>query len=194
MADEALVVPHILHSFTGREIDFIHVHCIRISRLGGSGVSGWWDVTVSSSLEFPKLYHISVKLSCLVKPLFPFPSSLFLSIWEGSGGHHDSELVGYSSLEGIHEDAVIIDSAVCLGQFEGSGVFIKVSIKLVHMEGIDGLVDSLLDVFQKEGFFKGFAYLFESLFRVRDGWVGQLEVPSFGEGSSPSFTHFVEKD
>ena len=73
-----------------------------------------------------------VELSCLVKPLFPLPTSLFLSIREGSSSHHDSELLGYSSLEGAYQDTIVIDSAAHLGQFEGSGILVKVSIELVH--------------------------------------------------------------
>ena len=117
----------------------------------------WRDIAISPSLEFPKSYHVAVKLSSLVEPLFPFPACLFLPIREGSGGHHDGELLSYSSLEGIYEDAVIINSTACLGQFEGSGVLIEVSIELVHAEGIDGLVGSVFNVFWDKGFLKGFA-------------------------------------
>ena len=35
---------------------------------------------------------------------------------------------------------------------------------------------------------------FESLFGLRDGWVGQFEVPSFSKGASSFFAHLVEKD
>ena len=110
VADEALSVPNVLHSFTGREIDLVNVHGIGIrvrvlvSRL---------NIAVPSSLEFPELYHVAVELSCFVQPLFQFPTSL--SIWEGGGSHHDSELLGYSSLESVYEDAIVVDSAVCLG-------------------------------------------------------------------------------
>ena len=114
-------------------------------------------ITVSPSSEFPELYYILVELSCFVEPLFPLPASLFLPIREGSGGHHDGKLLGYSSLEGVYQNAVIIDSAVCLGQFESSGVFVEVSIELIHAEGIDGLVGSILDVLWDKGFFEGLA-------------------------------------
>ena len=91
VADEALAVPHVLRSFTGREIDFVYIHGIRISgRSGVSGALSWQDVTISSASEFPELYHVPVELSHLIKPLFPFPTSLFLSIREGCGSHHDS--------------------------------------------------------------------------------------------------------
>ena len=157
MADEAFAVPHVLCSFTGREIEFIHIHHVRVpGRSGGSRVLSWWDVAISPTLEFPESYHISVKFPCLVEPLFPLPPSLFLLIGEGGSGHYDSELIGYSSLEGIHEDAVIINSAVCLGQFESSGVFVEVPVKLVHTKGINSLAGSVLDVLRDEGFFKGF--------------------------------------
>ena len=154
VANEAFVVPHVLCSFTGREIDFIHVHCVGVRT---SGPVSWWDITVSSSLEFPELHHISVKLSCFVKQLFLFPTSLFLAGREGSGGHHDGKLLGYPSLEGVHQDAVIIDSTVCLGQFKGGGVLVEVSIELVHTERIDSLAGLILDIFWDEGFLKGFA-------------------------------------
>ena len=156
VADEALVVPHVLSSFTRREIDFIHVHCIRITRSGGSGVLSWWDVAISSSLEFPELYHVSVKLSCFVKPLFPFPTCLFLPVWEDGSSHHDSKLLDYPSLEGIHKDAIIIYPAVHLGQLEGGGVFVKVSIKLVHVKGVNSLAGLIFDVLWNESLFEGF--------------------------------------
>ena len=155
VADEALVVLHVLCSFFRREIDFVHIHGIRV--LGGPGSSSvlnWQYVTVSPTSELSELYHISVKLSHFVQPLFPFLASLFLSIRESSGGHHDSELIGYSSLEGIYEDTVKINSTAHLSRFEGSGVFIKVSVKHVHVEGIDSLMGLVLDVLWDEGFFK----------------------------------------
>ena len=110
--------------------------------------------------------------TCFVEPLFPLPASLFLTVREDSGSHHDGELLGYSSLEGIHEDTIVINSTACLSQFKGSGVLIEVSIELVHAEGINSLVGSVLDVLQDEGHFKGFAKFLESHFEVRDGWVG----------------------
>ena len=60
-------------------------------------------------------------------------------------------------LEGIHENAVIIDSSAGLGQLEGGGVFIKITVELVYAKRIDSLVGLVLDVLQNEGFFKGFA-------------------------------------
>ena len=146
MTDEALSVPDVLCSFTQREINLVHIHGIGI---GARGSASQQNIAVSPSSEFPELYHISVEFPSFVKPLFPLPTSLFLPIGEGSGSHHDSELLGYPLLEGIHQDAVIIDPAVCLGQFEGSGVLIKVSIELVHAEGIDGLAGSVLKVVKK---------------------------------------------
>ena len=121
----------------------------------GSSVLSWQYITVSPTSELSESYHISVKLSHFVQPLFPFPASLFLSIRESGDSHHDSKSIGYSSLEGIYEDAVKIDSTAHLSQFEGSGVFVKVSVKHVHVEGIDSLVCLVLDVLWDEGFFKG---------------------------------------
>ena len=169
MADEALAVPNVLRSFTWREIDLVYVHSVWI---GVGGSVSWQNIAVSPSLEFPESYHVVIELSCLVKPLFPLPTRLFLPIREGSGSHHDSELLGHSSLEGVYQDAVVIDSTASLGEFEGSGVLIKVSVELVHAEGINSLVGLILKVFGNEGFFKGFAYLLESLFRVGNGQVG----------------------
>ena len=189
VTDEAFSIPNMLCSFAGREIDFVHVHGIGIR---ASSSLSWQDVTVSPSSEFPESYHISVKLSCFVEPLFPFPTSLFLTVREGGGDHHNGELLGYSSLEGIHEDAVIINSTMHLGQFKSGGALVEVTIELVHAEGIDSLAGSVLDILQNEGFLEGFAYLFESLFRVWDDRVGQLEALSFVmvEEAPTSFSPF----
>ena len=97
VADEALSVPDVLRPFTRREIDLVYVHSVGI---GSRGSSSWWDIAVPSSSEFPESYHISVEFPSLVKPLFPPPTGL--SIRKGGGSHHDSELLGYSSLEGIY--------------------------------------------------------------------------------------------
>ena len=152
VADEAFVVSDVLRSFTRGEVDFVYVHGIRV---GVRGSAGQRNVAVSPSSEFPELYHVSVKLSCFVQPLFPFPTGL--SVWEGSRGYHDSELLGYPPLESIYEDAVIVDSAARLGQFEGGGVLVEVSIELVHVKRIDSLAGPILEVFRNEGFFKGSA-------------------------------------
>ena len=97
MAYEAFSVPDVFCPLARGEIDFIYVHCVRI---GSRGSASWRDVAVSSSSEFPKSYHVSVEFPSFIKPLFPLPTSL--SIREGGGSHHDSELVGYSSLKGIY--------------------------------------------------------------------------------------------
>ena len=90
VADEIFVVPHVLRSFTGREIDFVNVHGVRVlGGLGGSSILSQWDIANSSTSEFPEFYHIPVELSSCVKPLFPFPISLFLSIRESCGSHRD---------------------------------------------------------------------------------------------------------
>ena len=169
VADKALAVSDMLHFFTGREIDLVHVHGIGIWVRGSVS---WRNITVSSSSEFPELYYVLVGLSCLVKPLLPLPAGPFLPIREGSSGHHDSELLGNPSLEGVHEDAVIVNSTAHLGQFKGSGVFIEVSIELVHAEGVDDLAGSVFDILQDEGLFKSFAYLFEGLFQISNDQVG----------------------
>ena len=97
MANEALSVPDVLRSFTGREIDLVYVHSIGIWL---RGLASQRNITVSSSSEFPELYHVSVEFPGLIEPLFPLPTSL--SIRKGGGSHHDGKLLGYSSLEGIH--------------------------------------------------------------------------------------------
>ena len=108
--NEALLVSDVLSSFSRGEIDFVYIHSIRI---GSGGPTSRQDVAISSSSEFPESYHISVEFPSLVKPLLPLPTGLFIR--EGSGSHHYSELLGYSSLEGIYQDAVVVDSATHLG-------------------------------------------------------------------------------
>ena len=140
VADETLAVAHMFSPFTGREVDLVDVHDIGIS--GGTSDFHWLgllDIACPSSLEFPESYHISVKLSCLIEPLFTFPSSLFLSSREGSSSHHNSKLIGYPLLEGVNQNAVEIDSTTHLSQSESSGVLVKVSVELVHGQGIDSL-------------------------------------------------------
>ena len=97
VADEALLVPDVLRSFTRRKIGLVYIHSIGIR---SRGLASRRNVTVSPSLEFPESYHVSVEFPSFVKPLFPPPTSL--SIREGGGSHHDSELLGYSSLEGVY--------------------------------------------------------------------------------------------
>ena len=63
VADEALAVSYVLCSFTGRVIDLVYVHGIRV---WARGSAGWWDVAISSSSEFPELYHVSVEFSYLI--------------------------------------------------------------------------------------------------------------------------------
>ena len=152
VADEAFSVSNMLCSFIRREIDLVYVHGVRV---GSGGSPSRWDIAVSSSSEFPELYHVLVEFPSLVKPLFPLPTSL--SVREGSGSHHDSKLLGYPSLEGIHQDAIIINSAVCLGQFEGGGVFVEVSIELVHVKGVDSLAGSVFKILWDKGLFKSLA-------------------------------------
>ena len=97
VADEALLVSDVLSSFTRRKVDLVYVHSIGIRTRDSAG---WRNVTVSSSSKFSKSYHILVKFPGFVKPLLPLPAGL--SIRKGSGSHHDSELLGYSSLEGVY--------------------------------------------------------------------------------------------
>ena len=110
VANEAFSVPDVLSSFTQGEIDLIYIHSVRIRSRSSTSRR---DVAVSSSSEFPELYHISIEFPSLVKPLLPLPTGL--SIREGGSGHHYSKLLGYSSLEGVYQDAVVVDSAMRLG-------------------------------------------------------------------------------
>ena len=78
MADEALLVPRMLHPFARRKIDVINIHGIRVlGRSGGFSVLSWWDIAISPSSEFPESYHVLVELSSFVKPLLPFPNQSF---------------------------------------------------------------------------------------------------------------------
>ena len=132
MTDEAFVVLHMLRSFTGREIDLVDVHSIGVPRWSSDpGCLSQWNEAVSPTLEFSELYHVSVELSCLIKPLFPFPGGL--SVRRSHSSHHDSELVGYPSLKGVHRDAIEVNSAACLGQSEGGGILVEVTVELVHV-------------------------------------------------------------
>ena len=97
VADEAFSISDMLCPIARGEIDLVYIHGIGI---WSRGPASWRDIAVSSSLEFPESYYISVELSSLVKPLFPLP--IGLSVRKGSGSHHDSELLGYSSLEGVY--------------------------------------------------------------------------------------------
>ena len=97
VADEAFSVSDVFCSFARREIDLVHVHSIWVR---SRGPAGWWDITVSSSSEFPESYYVLIELSSFVKPLFPFPTSL--SVRKSGSSHHDSELLGYPLLEGIY--------------------------------------------------------------------------------------------
>ena len=59
VADEALVVLYVLHSFSWREIYFFHLHGIRVpGRLGGSSVLSRWCYIFFSSLLKPLLTPI----------------------------------------------------------------------------------------------------------------------------------------
>ena len=82
VANEALAILHVLCSFTGREIDLVNIHGIGVSGLSASfhGLSQQ-DGAISSTSKLPEPHHISVELSCLIEPLFPFPASLVLSFW-----------------------------------------------------------------------------------------------------------------
>ena len=195
MADEAFVVLYVLYSFTWREIDLVYIHGIRIlGGSGGSSILSQQDVTVSPTLEFPQSYDVLIEFSCFIKPLFPLPAGLVLSFWEGGSGHHDSKLVSHSLLKGVHQDAVEVDSTVCLGQSKGGGIFVKVTVELVHAKGVNCLVGSIFDILWDEGFLKCLTEFLEHLFQVRDGRIDQFDVLALSKGTSSSFTHLVKED
>ena len=55
VADEAFAVPHVLHSFTGREIDLVYINGVRIPGWSsGSSCLSWRNIAVSPTPEFPK--------------------------------------------------------------------------------------------------------------------------------------------
>ena len=87
-----------------------------------------------------------------------------------------------------------MDFASSLGEFEGYGVLVKVSIKLVHGEGVDILACLVCDVSRDEGFFKGDIEFVDHYLQVWYAWVGELHVPAFSEGTGSSFGQFVKED
>ena len=97
MADEALAVSDMLCFITWGEIDLVYIHGVWVSLRGSAGRG---NVAVSSSSESSESHHVSIELPGFVQPLFPLSTSL--SVREGGGSHHNGELLGYSSLEGIH--------------------------------------------------------------------------------------------
>ena len=115
VADEAFAVPHMLGSFSRREIDPVYLHSIGVPVRTCHPWLGLLDVAVSSSSELPESYHISIELPGFIQPLLPFPSSLFLAHGKSSGSHHSCQLVGDSSLEGVHQDVAGLDTAMHLG-------------------------------------------------------------------------------
>ena len=70
--------------------------------------------------------------------------------------------------KGIDQNVVSINATACLGQSEGCGILIKISSELIHGQGIDGLVGSILQVFWDEGVFKGFTKFLEGFVQLRE--------------------------
>ena len=97
VADEALAISDMLCSIARGEIDFVHVHSVWVDLWVSAG---WGNIAASSSSKSSESYHISVELPGLVQPLFPFPSCL--SVGKSGSSHHDSKLLGYSSLKSIY--------------------------------------------------------------------------------------------
>ena len=77
VTDEALVVLHILSSVLGREVDLVDIHGVGVpSRSSGFHCLGLWNIAVAPTYELSESHHVSVELSCLIEPLFPFLASL----------------------------------------------------------------------------------------------------------------------
>ena len=87
-----------------------------------------------------------------------------------------------------------MDLTSSLGEFEGDGVLVEVSIELFHGEGIDILACSVLDIPRDEDFLECDIEFVNCNLRVRCAWVSELCVPAFGEGTSSSINQFVEED
>ena len=87
-----------------------------------------------------------------------------------------------------------MDSTLSLGEFEGYGVLVKVSIELVHGEGVNILLCLVLDILQDKGFFKGSTEFVKGYFCIRYEQIDELHVLSFGEGTCSSLGHFAEEN
>ena len=139
--------------FTG---DGVYIHGVRIF-----GLFYWSSCQqdearfTASSLDITKSDIVPVKFSCLIKPLCSSPSGLFLASRQSGSGHHEGQWIGDTSLQGVNQQVIIMDFTSSLYEFEGYGVLIKVSIKLVHGEGVNILVSSVYYVSRDKGFFKG---------------------------------------
>ena len=72
VAGEAFAVPHVLGSFSRREIDPVYLHSIGVPVRTCHPWLGLLDVAVSSSSELPESYHISMELPGFIQPLLPF--------------------------------------------------------------------------------------------------------------------------
>ena len=125
MTCETFIFLHMVSSFIRGETYPVNVHCIQIRDwflLPEESPFQWRtpgdDVVIPPS-DFSKSYDIPVEFPCLIKPLFPPPSSLFLAQGKSGSSHHYSQLVGDSSLKGVYQDAVQVNSATCLGKSKG---------------------------------------------------------------------------
>ena len=87
-----------------------------------------------------------------------------------------------------------MDFTSSLGEFEGYRVLVKVSIKLVHGEGVYVLASSVYDISRDECSFKGGIEFVDCLLRVGSALVVELHVPTFSEGTSSSFGQLAEKN
>ena len=68
--------------------DSIYVHSVRVFRQFYRS-SCWQGEGLASSSDVVKLDVVPIKFSCLIQPLFPSPSSLFLASRQSGSGHHD---------------------------------------------------------------------------------------------------------
>ena len=194
MANEALVVLHMFCSLSRRVVDLVYIHGVWISMVVSHPWLGLLDVAVSSSSEPFQSYHILIELPGFIKPLLPFPSGLLLTHREGNCGHHDSQLVGDSSLEGVDQDVVGFDTTTHLGQVEGSGELVRITTELVHSEGVQLLVCPVCKVLWYEGLDEVFVHPFKDLLFKGGFFIQELQVPTFCEGGPLSLTHLIEHD
>ena len=87
-----------------------------------------------------------------------------------------------------------MDFTSSLGEFEGNGVFVEVSVELFHGEGIDILACSVLDIPRDEGFLEYNVEFVDHNLQVGCAQVGELHVPAFSKGTGSSIGQLVEED
>ena len=184
-----------LSSISQGEADLVNIHDIWIASRACSPLPlvALGNKVVPSLAQASEADHIPVEFSCLIEPLFPFPSSFLLTYRDSGSCHHSGQLLGYSSLKSVNKDIVSCDSTSGLSELECHSILVKVSMEVsCHGEGVDGLASPIFEVFRNKGLSKGFTELPECLFISDHPIVVQLDVPSFSKGGTVSFAHLVE--